>query len=484
MLSVARFVFKMTKREKFYFKKKHPNSENRTFMILYNFIEKNPNITIQKLKENFAAAPFYSSISVELNSLYQKLLASIKVYRISSKEAIYVIQKNLSYIIILLEKDEKQQALKLLIKTKKMAYQHEEFAYVVKLISLEEKLKYKLADSNITAKLKELNTERLEVIEEQFRINQLKILRLEFLNLFFKKGIRILNPSSFDFLKNTISIDQDEYTTSLSGQKLFLDCKAMYSLFNGQPKISSEYYHQNFKMIYNNPQVFSALEKVSAFRSYLFTIIDTGDYNLFYQVKNKYILKFKDDVSTKVFTTYLDHYLMLRMELKMNNVDKLKPILDEAKNKFENLDKTKLSPSQKNVIFFQTTYAYVTIREFDIALEFIHKWDNEIVEEFSNIRRRILKMLIYFEQKRYRLLNSEVNSFAKILISRNAQNEFFSYLLKYFRAIIKDPAQKIDLQSNFYLEVLKYSKLEKFQSYFKEIHFHYWAKQSMEHNPK
>ena len=476
MLPIASLITKMTKREKFYFRKNHPDSENKAFMLLYDYIDKHPHATNDDIKLHFKDSAFLKSIHVELNSLYQKLLRTLKVYRINSKDPEYVIQKNLSFVLILIEKDELDQALKLLKRTKKIAYRYEEFAFLIKIISVEEKLRFSFVSSNMDI-FEEINNERLQVINELQQITSLKYIKSQLLEILYYTAPIAVDEEELSFVYDYEFFKRDTYTSSNIGAEIFYLCKSLYNNILGDTKKALFFSQESKKVVYDNPHIFSINEKLRMLNNLLNDLIDMSEYDAFLATYNEF-KSFEDHEGVnKSYFTYIDSYIRLKMEIKMDNIDKIKSLLQETIPKIEN-KKVKLSATQRGVMFFHFIYGYITIGDFNSALDYINKWDTYQVEKFNSCKRKVFRLIVFYELKKYRLLDSEVKAYEKLIIRKDEQNELSSFLIKYFKLIVKNPDKRSEIEKSLVGSLTKLHQNKDLKRCFQEIKFINWANKS------
>ncbi len=174
----------LTKTEKRYFRlntsvhgKTPPN-----YLRLFDAIDRQSIYDEQAIKKQFKGEAFIKQLSTAKNSLINKLLDSLRLYYAGSnlRSVSQKLRENLDHIEILSGKRTYTPMLKLLRRSKKLAYQYEEFLYLQLFIKLEYEWLVTQKAKNIDVLFDDLETEGHRVmqlidLEHTFRVLSRKV---------------------------------------------------------------------------------------------------------------------------------------------------------------------------------------------------------------------------------------------------------------------------------------------------------------------
>ncbi len=201
------FVHSLSMREKAYFKRYvniHASDPNKNYLKIYDAIEGMKSFKKDDLKNHFEGTPIAKYLSSEISYLKNKILASLINFH-SNNSSRNKVQKGILSIEVLMAKGFRKEAMKKLNFFKKIAYQQEEFSFILKLIELEEDILFKEGIFGFQDVLKKLKEERNLITAAIQNLNDLRILREEVRELqFTERFITDEFRSHEDFYKNPI----------------------------------------------------------------------------------------------------------------------------------------------------------------------------------------------------------------------------------------------------------------------------------------
>ena len=475
MQSILQLIDGMTSREKAYFRKSaqtHPTKRDKNYLKLYDLIISNPNIKVGALKSKLKGTKILTHFTAEMNYLFDQVMRSLLNYNLN-KNSTSQILKLIGYIEILLLKDNKERARKLLNFAKKLAYRGEDFALIIKLIDLEERILFKQGILNFIKKLEALGKERQEVTNKIQNINQLRVLK-EQVRDFQYSHIFINYPDQHSHIFfNPLFLDESKIL-SLTGLENFYYTKVVIGYVTRNYKdavIASEFYLQ---FLEKNNHLFPKTKFLPALSNYLLSLTNVIDKKQFFKVLKKLEALESDKSLPQYYINYIKYGRQLDLAYKLSNDEYSEKILLEA-NEFLKRDSHLLAEAQRDYFFYYMIRACIDLRKFEKAQELMTLWYELGVQEFLIGIRRLCRMIIIFELGWYQMLESEVQTSYKVLKKHKRYGRLEKVCIGCFRKISKRPF----MQKNFLLQLeeqLQEVKGNKDENKLLEyIDFHRWC---------
>src|SRR5690554_1707960 len=130
----------LTKSEKRFFKLASSiQAGEKNYFKLFNYIDSQSEYDERKVKEHFKAERFIKHLPSEKNHLYKLILKSLRQFY-GEQTASNILKQEIKNIEILYNKALHKEANKFLKRAKKLARTHEEFYFLIELISWEKVL--------------------------------------------------------------------------------------------------------------------------------------------------------------------------------------------------------------------------------------------------------------------------------------------------------------------------------------------------------
>ena len=477
MLNVSSLIQKLTKREKYYFSKHNSASKNSSYFILYNYLREHPNADVQTLKSAFKDTALGNNLSVEINNLTKRILKTLHIFRLNNKSANYQILKNLSYISILIEKDEKKSALKLLKQTKKIAYYYEEFPLIIQIILLEEEHGFDSIDSELFVHMKNSRNERENIIAEINRLNTLRKLKSQIVEMQYKNGSFIDDISKFAEVFNHPLLIEDDYPFSAKGKDLFYVCKAILLSLKGKTSQSMKFNYLKIQNTSDNKHLFDDSLELKSIQNALFHLILSNNFDEYFKLYKRFnTFKNKDSIKPDLYA-YFDCYLQLRLEIKRLNYKKLNELIILTE---ETLKKYDLNATQCNMLYHYLVGATIIVRDFKKGQDFIMGWNKVKKQKYLEHSKRLAKIIIYKETNNTKLLSHELFNFRK---NFKPQNELSKYLVSYFSAFESNKNSSVISDEQLLLDLQRMNTKDHLKKYFIEFYFLSWAKSKNKKTP-
>lgn len=441
---VFNLIKSMSQSEKRYFKMfiSAFEGKNKTYLKIYNAIDKQKVYSEKDIKKKFAKEPFIKHFPVAKNNLYHILLKSLRFYH-SKDDVQEKVNQYKSNVKILMRKGLFSEAMMHLDKAVKIAEEAELFEEQIKLsefqISTNTYLHYKDHKSKyLDKKLKERFT-YLEKLEEHFKFKNLGV-QLDYMIL--QNEIRTSEAQKEIEKFSTHPLLSDSFkplsVASLSSKfhnkiACFVAMKNYKSAFE---QCEGQYKSYKTEKNYFKRFPFSA---VGICNNYLFTAIKTESLLTTSKIAKIYydiLIKTKEhkidfhDYDGRIFES--QHHYILDYHLYRNEFRKLKPKLPNIEEAFNGI-KDNLSPFLFILFSYDICYAHFGIGNFEIAQKQLL-----VLLNFKNLKSRkdyftavhLLNLYIHYEMGNYEHLSYQIKN-AKQLIQRQ------KYLYKYEQTTIK-----------------------------------------------
>lgn len=419
----------MGKREKAYFYQLNEKNQGKDYFKIYQAIEKNPTIEFNKLLELISGAKTRSRLSVELNYLFRHLLRSLHIYRLNSKSPLYTLLKELQFVQILIQKDLKKMAFKVLRSLKKKAYRFEEYSILIQAISMEEGLIFNDFDSNLVEKIRKLSQERIECIRFIENLNEVKLTVTHIIELQYKEGLFI----EHDHPEIAVLYNPILYTAPSASKKieeLKTISKSVGFLLIGDYKKSRQEMINRIELVKENQHLFSGFDRTRSINNFLFLCTLSKDLDDFKWMFNELLLCFESVDIPDGSKFYLKYYLSLRMHCVTTDVIKLNEILTELKSEPLHLT-TSISETGQNELYQNIIWACILTKDFEYGLTQLNKWYAIIDTDLYYLISRVFRLIIFYEKNEYLLLTSDLKTITENLRKKKLINKVIRAFLKF-----------------------------------------------------
>lgn len=453
----------LTKREKFYFKRFYNQSHQKNFVRLYDFLIKHPSSDIDSIKNHFKKESISRNVHYEVNHLFHKILRVLSVYRMNKSSTNFHILQMLQYVDILIEKKQLGQAIKLIAKAKATAYKYEELSILMKIIEIEEELRFTQIDSNIAENIKQLEEERVHIAIQKNEYNKLRLLKNQFVDFQFKVGLITATPENHtNLFEHEILNSIDDIKTKKGKDLWYFNKGLAYSLV-GNYKEAKKVRESRLSFVRANQDLFEVQDEIVVLNNYLFLMVQMKDTVSFYEKHSDLLRLLEEGKLPERTVLFFSFYLRLALFIALENkeeINKLFPAVFEfIKNNIE-----KINATQQFYLFFYLTKAMITIRDFHKALTVLNIWNRSRMEGIRFIRFKILWLITHYSLGNIGLLTSELYNLSKMIKSKKIENHNLDILIRFLKKVLKE-----NDKNTLYLKELESSFLEPY----KDIPNHY-----------
>jgi len=475
MQSILHLIDGMTSREKAYFRKSaqtHPTKRDKNYLKLYNLIVAHPKIEVAELKTKLKDTKIINHFTAEMNYLFDQVMRSLLNYNLNKNNTSQLL-KLIGYIEILLLKDNKQRARKLLNFAKKLAYRSEDFALIIKLIDLEERILFKQGILNFIKKLEALGDERQEATNKIQNINQLRVLK-ERVRDFQYSHIYLDYPLQYpDIFLNPLLLEKSN-SLSLTALENFYYTKVVIGYVTrkyDEAGIASEVY---LNFLEENKYLFPKTKFLPALSNYLLMLANLSKKEKFFVILEKLEALESDKTLPQFYINYIKYGRQLDLAYKLRDDDYSEKIFSEA-NEFLSRNSYLLAEAQRDYFFYFIIRACIDLRKFEKAQELMTLWYELGVQEFLISVRRLCRMIIIFELGWDQMLGSEVQTSYKVLKKHKRYGRLEKVCIGCFRKISKRPFKQKEFLQQLEKQLLEIKGNKDENKLLEYIDFHRWC---------
>ncbi len=442
------FVSSLTFREKAYFKRfsqTYSNKENKNYLKIYSFLEKQKKYDEKALKEFFADEKFIKYLSSEKHYLLEQLLNSLINFHFGTSTHRKLI-KWILYINILSEKGFRKKAMKVLKQAKKLAYHNEEFTIILQLIQMEEEILFSHGILNFTAQLEKLKKEREEITQKIQNLNELRLLKVQTRELQFEEMPHVSRPKKYPHIFASKFLEDKKNINSLKAHDLWLYIKSTRHYLVREFKQSQQCNREHLRFFEKHEYLFSHNHKLPILSNYLYLSAKVKDEKSFYEVLEKLTdLEGKKGIDSD-YLGYIKYARIFELFYKTDNVKETKELIPEVEA-YLNKSNEQLGSTEIDYILILLIRACIETHQFTKAQKWLNLWyKTETIEVSLNIIK-LFTMITYYELGYLPLLQYEINSTYKTLKKRKKLNKLERLFIRFFKKFIKDPGLKKNQKS-------------------------------------
>jgi hypothetical protein len=434
------FVRSLTLREKAYFKRYaqlHNASEDKNYLKIYTYFEKQKKYDEQALKIHFKGETFVKYLSSEKHYLLEQILNSLINYH-SNTSTNRKLLKLILYINILSEKGFRKKATKIIQKAKTLAYRHEEFTIILQLIQMEEEILFSHGILNYVQQLETLKEEREEITKKIQNLNELRLLKAQARELQFEYMPHVSNPSKYPHIFENPLLANINHIKSLKAQEVWYYIKCITHYLIRDFEKSQRYYKDYLSFFEKNEYLFSINQKLPVLSNYMYLSAKIKDEKHFMIGHQKLIdLLGKKDIDA-AYIYYIKYARMLELYHKVNNQPAAKKLLPEISDYIDK-NSEKFGSTEIDHIIILLIRAGIETKQFDKAQQWVNLWYKKVTIEVSLNIVKLFALIIYYELKYFNLLTHEVSSTYKILKSRKKLTKLEQSFIRFFKKILHDP---------------------------------------------
>jgi hypothetical protein len=477
----------LSKSEKRYFKLYSSlQSGDKNYLKLFDAIEKQKNFNEKKLRVKLKNESFIKHLPSEKNHLYNNILKTLRLFY-SEVSINSLLRELIQDIENLYNKALYKECNKILIKAKKIAYQHEKFSYIVEIIHWEKQLvdeEWIFGKHETTGE--KINREEEEVVLKIKNLGEYQKLCTK-IHYLFRKGGYSRGDEECRIVKEVLN------HSLISGSISTLSVRALIFMFytKGLCAITKKNWDEtivNFKTVIQkmdaNPLVSSDMQskRIKTLRFLLLAYIEKADYINFFNIVREMrslleLSEYKNiHLRMKILSITSNAELLIHSRLGEfeKGVQKAEYVIDEMKE-FQN----KLSKETEVLLQFNLAHIYFGAGKFHKALFWINQLLNDnqcdVRQDITSIGR-LLSLLIHYELGNSDLLNYISNSTQRIYLKTHRDYQFEMLVLKSIKKLTKplEREKKTEVFEELKKEILELTEDENEKIVLKYFDFVAW----------
>ncbi len=439
---VYNLVHSLTTREKAYFKrftKLYGGDDSKNYLRLYEFLTQLESYDARILHDKFRDEAMGKHLSSELNYLQELILKSLINYTLDSTPYLKL-QKTLLFIDVLIDKDFRKQALKILLKAKTLAYKQEDFTIILKLIQLEEEILFNEGILGFTRQLADLQLERNHIYKQIQNLNELRLLREQVRELQFS-AMFINDKKQYPEIFNHPLIKNEHQVLSLTAKEHWFYIREFIHYITRNYKDGQKYSAEYLHFLETNPELFKKSKILSTLSNYLFFSALLGDSKTFSATLSKLVVLEKDQLLDQIYISYIKYVRQLELSYRTNDTNSFNALIDSTWQ-FVQENHIKMGATQINRTMLELSRAGIITQRFSDTIDWLNFWFTTGVLDYTLIHAKLFLLITHMELGWFDLINNEVESICKDLKRKQKYDELASVFIQFFRKVAKTPEQK------------------------------------------
>ena len=425
------------------FASKHSSSKStkiNKYIQLFNIIDKQ-----SFYDENAIKQAIYPNQKIESRKfselkhyLYELILKSLHSY--DEKTSIdFKLKSMLNNVRVLVKRSLYDHCDDILNKTKKIAYQYNQFLIVLEVLKWKKQIAYSQSNiSFLNEELKNINDEEHELIGKILKYRDYQTLFFQFL-ISLKRDAITRNDERFEALKSLVTnelLDAEQFPDFYEAQVLFY---RIHGIYHSSTRSYNDYYSTNLALIdliesqpnflKEDPSVYISVITNQIFSCGMLRKYEEVNQNL---IKLRHVRPITNDDKYKIFL----HYYLNKMILCTENGDFKQGVqlIDEREEESKQFPKAKSLFGINYCLVY--SYLYFGAERYDEALN----WLNQLLDYSDNLQRqdlqsvaRILQIIIHYELGNGMFLEYLLRSTYRYLRRRNRLYAFELRIIKFIK---------------------------------------------------
>lgn len=468
------FVKILTNREKAYFKRYiniHSKSEDKNYLKLYEATEKMETYRKGALEGVFEGTSIEKHFSSEISYLKDKILSSLFNFNLNNSKKNKIL-KGILFIETLIDKGFRKEAMKKLKYTKKIAYQMEEFTWILKLIELEETILFKEGIIGFKDTLKRLREERHKITDIIQNLNEMHILRQEIRELQFSERFVTDNFKKYKHLYANPLIEKEQNCKSKKATEHwhYIQVVKNYLVRDYPSGVAASVKYLQF--VEQNEHLFLTNKKLPLLSNYIYLSALSKDKAQAQIGIEKLSELLKEDKIDAVYYWYIVYTRQLEIAYHTDDNELMDNYLDKNIEFLEgNIEQ--LGSVQIQYLFSLITRSCIYLRKFEIGAVQVNRWLQQGTLAVELLQARLFALIIHYELNWMQLVQSEIILLKKLKKDFPRERELISSFYAFFDKCIKYPTKKAkhiatfqkqlyaiyeDKESNFDFGILNFYK--------------------------
>lgn len=442
----------LTKSEKRFFKLSSSiQSGEKNYFKLFDFIDSQSVYDEAKVKEHFKKERFIKHLPSEKNHLYKLILKSLRQFH-GEQSTSSILKQEIKNIELLYDKALHKEAKKFLKRAKKIAHEHEEFYFLIELISWEKVLteeSYESGDFDID--LNNIIAEESLVIDKLRNLAAYHILYSRINAVFRSDGFAKNEEQrrTVDEIANHELIKGKNTALSKRAASICYYIQGLCAVTSRDFELSYTKFNRVRLILDQNPKI-----KVDLAQRYVLTLFHlmqsyTNEKN--FEMAHEMIQQIKGLKGKKGFKS-------LHLTLRINNIlltdqmhlYNIQGQFDKSLAVFENgyqENKELIERSSKEhqiKFYFNAAYTLFAMSDYKNALQFINLILNDNEQQLRQdiySFSRILNLLLHFELTNYDYLEYSSNSAIRYLNKTKRDHQIEKVFIRQIKKIAKTATQ-------------------------------------------
>ncbi|NNC96155.1 MAG: hypothetical protein HKN92_11380 [Chitinophagales bacterium] len=473
MNRLNQLVDSLSRTEKGYFRKYckvYSNGKLHKYLKVFDAIDKAPpDSGDDYIKKKFEKETFSNNYPVTKKYLFEQILKSLELYN-SGKS----IHKKIEWLInkaeLLYSKSLINECLQSLKRARKLAYQTDEFPYILQIISFEKKIGGAHRYKGIYKRFKTLLDEEMDVLDKMKNYSEIQLIYYKVFetikkdrSLRTKRDLKLLNK-----MVQTPILSDISSAKTVRAKITFCSTWTFYYDLAGEYDEAYEYAKKLVGIWEDNPVHINEYPDryLAANQNFLNRCYRLKRYEEFPAVLDK--LKLIKPTSKEMEVTYFEmmsHFEMLYVN-QTRNERRARALFKEIEQGLENY-KTRIKTNYRNLFCYNICVELMSLGEYDEALS----WANKIIQKQKlDIQQdlmwflRLLYLLIHLELGNKTIIEYELRSINRYLESEKRGHKFESIFLEF----IKEATEQLHIGHprklyRKYAEKIQLLKADKFE---------------------
>lgn len=442
----------LTKSEKRFFKLSSSiQTGDKNYLKLFDYIDSQSEYDEKVLKHHFRREKFINHLPSEKNHLYKLILKSLRSYH-SDLSISSQLKEELKNIEILYNKALYKECRKFLKKSKKLAWEHEKFYYLIDLISWEKRLiEEAYEEGDFTVNLEELIIEEALVVDKLQNLADYHILYSK-INSIFRSGGFSKNKEDREKVAEIADhqlIKGKHTAKSYRAASICYYIKGLCAATNRNYKDSYIFFNKTKFILDNHPKLKKDLSKRYMLTLYHLMRCYRDDnqikeaLNILEEIRNLNQDKLFQSLDLKVKLFSIHYNESLQSLNFLGEFEKSSLFREEKEHDFL-LYKDKLNKEQLIQLAFNVAYLEFGLENYKSALaelNFLLNDNEQTLRQDLYSFARILNLLIHFELSNYEYLEYILKSTNRYLKKVEKDYKIELVIVKYIQRLIRTDLQ-------------------------------------------
>ncbi len=396
--------------------------------------------------------------------LYKQLLASLRLLK-SSENVELQLNEQLDYSRILYNKGLYLQSLKILDKTKEMAFHYHQDSYLIQAISLEKKIETLHITRSMQDRAEVLTTQANEVHERRVMIAKLSNLALQLYSWYIKNGHARNEKEEagvISFFKN--NLPEKAHTHEGFYERLYLyQCFCWYA-FIRQDFLMYYRYTQKWVSLFSEEKHMIEMEPghyIKGMHNLLNAHFDLRNYQLFEITLKQFQAFANTDVAmqndnARIQTFVYIYSAKINQHFMLGTFKEGLALVPEIEAKLESYN---LYLDRHRILVFNYKIAslYFGNEEYSASIDRLQKIINDQVDLRTDLQcyARLLHLLAHYEMGNFEIIEHLIKSVYRFMAKLDnltvVEEEIFKFLRKSFHV----PRHKLQPQLEMFLGAIK-----------------------------